>query len=71
MSWNTDKACTHAAVEARLISAWSTDMESKCGQEKDKVAYTFLFLVQVDISGLLLDLQQELVLEIGLRRSGN
>lgn len=36
MSWNADKACIHAAVEARLTSAWSIDMESKCSQEKEQ-----------------------------------
>jgi len=30
-------------VEASLISAWSIDVESKCGQEKGRIAYMFGF----------------------------
>lgn len=28
-------------MEARLISAWFTDVESKCGQEKEGKTYMF------------------------------
>lgn len=30
-------------MEARHISAWSTDMENKCGQARNKITYTFFF----------------------------
>lgn len=44
MSQNRDKTWIYAAVEARLISTWSTGMESRYDQEKDRRAYTFFFL---------------------------